>query len=202
MAKTLIEIDDGLLERARAVLGPNTSKKDAVNTALSKLVRWHDQRETIDWIIATDPVADLRVPEVRARQRGDESYLVDNSVQQRLPRSVTAQAAVGAILDENRELCCCALTLDESCFSVLTITGHAEASRRLSTPFLFLPASPHTDRIVIDIRSALSGQGRVLSMSPSPLPPSPLCLSFGAIILHYDNDFDHISDNYPDFRAQ
>jgi Arc/MetJ family transcription regulator len=69
MSKTLIDVDEGLLERARTLLGPNTTKKDAVNTALSKLVRLHDQRETIDWIVATDPVADLRDPEVRATAR-------------------------------------------------------------------------------------------------------------------------------------
>lgn len=69
MSKTLIDVDDALLERARAILGPQVSKKDAVNTALSKLVRLHDQRETIDWIIATDPIADLRDPEVRASAR-------------------------------------------------------------------------------------------------------------------------------------
>lgn len=69
MAKTLIDIDDELLERARAILGSGTSKKDAVNTALSKLVRLHDQRRTIDWIIATDPIADLRDPEVRGAAR-------------------------------------------------------------------------------------------------------------------------------------
>lgn len=69
MSKTLIDIDDALLERARAILGPRVSKKDAVNTALSKLVRLHDQRETNDWIISTDPIADLRDPEVRAAAR-------------------------------------------------------------------------------------------------------------------------------------
>jgi len=69
MPKMLIDIDDALLERARAMLGANTTKKDAVNTALSKLVRLHDQRETIDWIVATDPVGDLRDPEVRAAAR-------------------------------------------------------------------------------------------------------------------------------------
>lgn len=69
MSKTLIDVDDALLERARSILGPQVSKKDAVNTALSKLVRLHDQRETIDWIIATDPIADLRDPEVRASAR-------------------------------------------------------------------------------------------------------------------------------------
>jgi Arc/MetJ family transcription regulator len=69
VSKTLIDVDEDLLGRARAILGPHTTKKDAVNTALSKLVRLHEQRETIDWIIATDPVADLRDPEVRAAAR-------------------------------------------------------------------------------------------------------------------------------------
>lgn len=69
MTKTLIDIDDNLLTRARAILGPSATKKDAVNTALSKLVRMHEQRETIDWIIATDPAADLRNPEIRAAAR-------------------------------------------------------------------------------------------------------------------------------------
>ena len=69
MAKTLIDVDENLLARARAILGPGATKKDAVNTALSKLVRLHDQRQTIDWIIATDPIAELRDPEVRAAAR-------------------------------------------------------------------------------------------------------------------------------------
>lgn len=69
MAKTLIDIDEDLLTRARAILGPTTSKKDAVNTALSKLVRLHEQREAVDWIITTDPAADLRNPDIRAAAR-------------------------------------------------------------------------------------------------------------------------------------
>lgn len=69
MSKTLIDVDDALLDRARTILGPRVSRKDAVNSALSMLVRLHDQRETVDWIIATDPIADLRDPEVGASAR-------------------------------------------------------------------------------------------------------------------------------------
>lgn len=69
MSKTLIDLDDDLLARARAILGPGTSKKDAVNTALSRLVRLHEQRASIDWIIKTDPAADLRDPAIRAAAR-------------------------------------------------------------------------------------------------------------------------------------
>jgi Arc/MetJ family transcription regulator len=69
MTKTLIDVDDDLLARARAILGPTATKKDAVNTALSRLVRLHEQRDTIDWIIAADPAADLRDPDIRAAAR-------------------------------------------------------------------------------------------------------------------------------------
>lgn len=69
MSKTLIDVDDDLLDRARRILGPRATKKDAVNIALSKLVRLHEQRDTIEWIIATDPIADLRDPEIRAAAR-------------------------------------------------------------------------------------------------------------------------------------
>ena len=69
MSKTLIDIDDGLLDRARQLIGPNATKKDAVNMALSRFVRLHAQREAVDWIAEHDPVADLRDPDVKAAAR-------------------------------------------------------------------------------------------------------------------------------------
>lgn len=69
MTKTLIDVDEALLERAKAILGPGTTKKDAVNAALEKFVRSHDQRRTVEWIIDHDPAADLRDPAVRAAAR-------------------------------------------------------------------------------------------------------------------------------------
>ena len=69
MSKTLIDIDDELLDRARQLIGPNATKRDAVNTALSRFVRLHAQREAVDWIADNDPVADLRDPDVKAAAR-------------------------------------------------------------------------------------------------------------------------------------
>jgi len=69
MSKTLIDIDDELLDRARQLIGPNATKKDAVNMALSRFVRLHAQREAVDWIAEADPVADLRDPDVKAAAR-------------------------------------------------------------------------------------------------------------------------------------
>jgi Arc/MetJ family transcription regulator len=69
VSKTLIDIDDELLDRARQLIGPNATKKDAVNMALSRFVRLHAQREAVDWIAEADPVADLRDPDVKAAAR-------------------------------------------------------------------------------------------------------------------------------------
>ena len=69
MSKTLIDVDDELLERARQLIGPGTTKRQAVDVALSRFVRIHAQREAVDWIAATDPVGDLRDPAVKASAR-------------------------------------------------------------------------------------------------------------------------------------
>jgi len=69
MSKTLIDVDDELLNRARQLIGPKTTKREAVNVALSRFVRMHAQREAVDWIADNDPVADLRDPVVKAAAR-------------------------------------------------------------------------------------------------------------------------------------
>jgi hypothetical protein len=129
-------------------------------------------------------------------------YLVDNSVLQRLPRSPEVQTAVNALLDAEHEFCCSSLTLDEFGFSARSAADHAEASRRLHTSFLYLPASPETDQIVLDIRSALwrAGKGRAAGVIDVAIAATAVC--FNAVVLHYDNDFDHIADVYPPLNAQ
>jgi hypothetical protein len=129
-------------------------------------------------------------------------YLVDNSVLQRLPRSSEVQIAIAGILDAEHELCCCALTLDEFAFSARTATEHAEGSRRLRTSFLYLPASPLSDQVVINIRSALWQAGKGRSAGVIDVAIAAAAVSFDASILHYDSDFDHIVDVFPQLSAR
>ena len=51
MAKTLIDIDDGLLEAARQALGTAT-KKDTVNAALREVLAAQQRRRAVDELIA------------------------------------------------------------------------------------------------------------------------------------------------------
>lgn len=68
VTKTLIDIPDGLLAEAMEVLGAKT-KAEAVRTALAEVIGLRHQRAAVDWIIETDPLADLRDPEIRAAAR-------------------------------------------------------------------------------------------------------------------------------------
>ncbi len=51
VTKTLIDIDDDLLEAAREVLG-TTTKKDTVNTALREVLAAQQRRRAVDDLIA------------------------------------------------------------------------------------------------------------------------------------------------------
>jgi predicted nucleic acid-binding protein len=129
-------------------------------------------------------------------------FLVDNSVLQRLPRSVAVQVAVTSVLDGDHELCCCALSLDEFAFSARSAADHAVASTRLRRSFLYLPFSPAIDQIIIDIRTAMwtAGTGRGAGVIDVAL--AAVAVHADATVLHYDRDFDHIAAAYPRLAAQ
>lgn len=67
MTRTLVDIPDDLMEEARALLGPGTTKAETVRTALAELVRRRRQAAAVDFFTGVDIVADLREPEVRAK---------------------------------------------------------------------------------------------------------------------------------------
>jgi Arc/MetJ family transcription regulator len=69
VSKILVDVDDALLQQVQQLLGSNTTKRTAVNESLSYLVRMRSQQAVVDWFRDTDPLADLRDPDVRAQGR-------------------------------------------------------------------------------------------------------------------------------------
>ena len=69
MSKILIDVDDDLLAKAQSLFGGNITKEDAVNRALTFIVRSRSQLEILDWLHRTDPLGDLTDPEVRSQAR-------------------------------------------------------------------------------------------------------------------------------------
>jgi Arc/MetJ family transcription regulator len=63
MTKTLIDLDDTLLERAATVLGSST-KKDTVNGALREVVDRAERAKGLAWLGSTPALDDLTDPEV------------------------------------------------------------------------------------------------------------------------------------------
>lgn len=129
-------------------------------------------------------------------------YLIDNSVLQRLPLRKPVRDAVGAILNAQHELCYCALSLDEFGYSTRSATEHAEAMRRIRGSFLYLPSSPASDQIAVDIRAALWQAGKARAAGVIDVAVAAIAANAGAVVLHYDSDFDHIAAAYPAFAAQ
>jgi predicted nucleic acid-binding protein len=128
-------------------------------------------------------------------------YLVDNSVLQRLPRSPEVRAAVTEILDDEHDLCSCAATLDEFAYSARSATEHAEAVRRLRSSFLYLPMATEIDQLIIDIRTALFAAGKGRAAGVIDVQISATAIHHHATVLHYDSDYDHIAQAYPDLSA-
>ncbi|HEU5470346.1 MAG TPA: type II toxin-antitoxin system VapB family antitoxin [Actinophytocola sp.] len=62
MTKRLIDVDDDLIDIAKAYLG-TTTLKDTVNSALREIKARRDREAVLAWW-ATDPLPDLRNPEV------------------------------------------------------------------------------------------------------------------------------------------
>jgi Arc/MetJ family transcription regulator len=65
MTKRLIDVDDDLIETVKAYLGTSTLK-DTVHQALLEIQARRDREEELAWW-ATDPLPDLRNPEVMDR---------------------------------------------------------------------------------------------------------------------------------------
>ena len=129
-------------------------------------------------------------------------YLVDNSVWQRLPRSAQVRNALGALLDAEEELCCCALSLDEFGYGTRSAVDHRQPTDRLLSSFLFLPSSAAADAEALAIRSALwqAGTGRTAGVVDVAI--AAVAAVAGAVVLHYDSDFDHISAAHPVVRTR
>jgi predicted nucleic acid-binding protein len=129
-------------------------------------------------------------------------YLVDNSVWQRLPLNQDVRDAVGALLDGDEELCICALSLDEFGYSARSAADHRRSAEVMRTSFMFLSSSPVADATGAEIRAALWDAGKGRAAGVVDVAIAAVAATTGAVVLHYDSDFDHIGDVFPAVRTR
>lgn len=65
MSKVLVEVPDELMAAAVAAAGPGATKSSTIRNALQRSVDLAEQTDLLDWMVAEDPLADLRDPDVR-----------------------------------------------------------------------------------------------------------------------------------------
>ena len=110
MSKRLVEIDDALLERARATSGATTIRA-TVDAGLRRLVDDDVTEEHVAWLrsgqgLDLDALAEARAP--GSRRMAEPRFLVDTSVLARAPQAEVGQRLEHLLL--NGRLWTCRLT--------------------------------------------------------------------------------------------
>jgi predicted nucleic acid-binding protein len=61
--------------------------------------------------------------------------------------------------------------------------------------------TPEIDQIIIDIRTALFATGKGRAAGVIDVQIAATAIHHHATVLHYDSDYDHIAQAYPDLSA-
>lgn len=210
MARTLVDIQDDLMENARRAIGPGVTKAETVRTALEIMSRSARQTEALRWFAEADPLADLRDPDLRKRSlvltiRHTDGravlYLVDNSVLQRMRRAEVL-ASTMSLVDAGGVLASCVVSVDEASYSARSASDLHDVRQRLREDFRFLEQDTGSDQIVEEIRQALFAAGKGRAAGTRDLAIAAVAVRYDAVVLHYDEDFAHMASVMPRFRQQ
>lgn len=125
------------------------------------------------------------------------TYLVDNSVLQRVARSELIAERLDLLTSRGHVLASCSVSVDEASYSARSHADFQVIRDRLTTWFTYLDLTSEVDSRVTDIREALfsAGQGRAAGVIDVQL--AAVAISHDAVVLHYDQDYEHISGAYP-----
>lgn len=128
------------------------------------------------------------------------AYLLDNSVLQRLDRSEPVRVAVERLMGRGDLLASSDVSLLEAGYSAVTAADHARIMHALGTVFLRLPLSEEVGRVAFDLQSALfaSSIGRAAGVIDLLHAATAIC--HGAVIVHYDADFEVLASVDPRLR--
>ena len=128
-------------------------------------------------------------------------YLVDNSVLQRLHRSVEVRSARDQLLRQG-ELAVCMPTVLEACFSARNHREHRQEARTFLSAWTVLRPDHEIMAIAVALQGKLfeAGKGRSVGISDLQIAATALHYTHDeqpVIIVHYDADFDHLSSVEP-----
>ena len=127
--------------------------------------------------------------------------LLDNSVLARIsaPR---VYHALSAFASSGHELCSSMASLAEAGYSARTTEDYDTLIGRIRYGWLYLESGPMVDALAIDIRRALHTSGTNRAVGALDVLLAATALAHHAVVVHYDADFDLITDAHPPFRSE
>jgi predicted nucleic acid-binding protein len=117
-------------------------------------------------------------------------YLVDTSVVAR--RELPSVEAALAKVRSTAELCTCALLTAEVCYSARNAKEY-QRLRVLMDSMIFLSFDDHCEEAALAAQSRLADTGRHRT-SIVDLFVTAIAAAHGAVVLHYDSDFERIGE--------
>jgi predicted nucleic acid-binding protein len=119
-------------------------------------------------------------------------YLIDKSALARMPNPVVGRALKPLLLD--RMLAVCFVTRLEVLYSARDLAGYELDARHLLEDFRQLPAGTDVHERALDVQGMLVRKSQHRGISPCDLLIAACAEVHGATVLHYDRDFDRISE--------
>ncbi|MEU8247068.1 PIN domain nuclease [Nonomuraea sp. NPDC048916] len=119
-------------------------------------------------------------------------YLIDKSALARMPNPVVGRALEPLLLD--KMLAICTVTRLEVLFSARDPAGYECDARHLREDFRHLAIDDEVQARSLDVQALLARKSQHRGVGPTDLLIAACAEVHGATILHYDRDFDIISE--------
>lgn len=122
------------------------------------------------------------------------TYLLDNSVLQRLDRSTPVREATERLMGRGDLLASSDVSVLEAGFSAVRVEEHQRVVSLLTEVFIRLPLSPDVGAVAVELQSGLfaAGQGRAAGVVD--LLRAATAIVHDAVLVHYDSDFEVLAE--------
>ena len=133
-------------------------------------------------------------------------YLVDNSVIQRIHRSMPLASALAALVNTGDLASCLPQVLEEG-YSARNAEDHRTILDSHNRAKVFLPPDAQIAELAFDLQTRLFKVGRGRAVGVSDLQIAATALRYSTktqlvTIVHYDSDFDFLVEVEPNLHAQ
>lgn len=127
--------------------------------------------------------------------------LIDNSVWQRLAREKTVGDWLRQAVGGSSLICISTMLKLEAGFSARSPADHAQLLQALSA-FRLLELDPKVDELAVELQQAMWQSGNGRAAGAFDLLSAALAIRHDVTLVHYDKDFELISEVDPRFRSQ